>query len=249
LSLKSLKNLKNFLRTQKHLEKLLLGYAIFEDVYYYDSDDEMDDLDEDYYQVVLELWNLETLTAINSTFVDHLPDIPDDQLKNHRIKTLKMKENLPTNDIELMQRCFRLVPAITCLHLPYENLTVGGAANLINNLNYLNELVIHMDKTIDLDAFDHLNIENLEKFSIMKSEGTVHYTSALNHNCLKKFFKNHPKIKEVEIRVTFHVDIIVAGLIAKNLKQLEKLFIKTGSSIFRCNSEELENLRKMFPRI
>jgi hypothetical protein len=247
LSLESLKNLKNFLRTQKHLEKLILGYAIFED-YYDDSDEELDDLDEEYYQVVLDLWNSETLVTVNSRFVEHLPNIPDDQLKNHRIKTLKMKENLPTNDIELMQRCFRLVPAITCLHLPYENLTVRGAVNLINNLNYLNELVIYIDKTIDLYEFDYLNIKNLEKFSLTTSDGTDPHR-ILSHYYLKKFIKNHPKIKEMEIRLTCYVDVNVAGLLAKNLKQLERLVIKTGFLTLYCSSEDLESLRKMYRRI
>jgi hypothetical protein len=121
----SLDNFKNFLRTQNNLGNLRLGYTRT--------------ITGDYYQVILDLWNSETLVTVNSTFVDHLPNVADDQLKNHRIKTLKMKENLPTNDIELMQKCFRLFPAITCLHLPYKNLMVDTVIESINDLN-LNEL-------------------------------------------------------------------------------------------------------------
>jgi hypothetical protein len=82
----------------------------------------------------------------------------------------------------------------------------------------------------------------------MTSVGTDSHR-ILSHYYLKKFIKNHPKIKEMEIRLTCYVDVNVTGLIAKNLKQLEKLVIKTGFLTLCCNSEDLESLRKMYRRI
>jgi hypothetical protein len=232
----SLDNFKNFLRTQNNLGNLRLGYTF-----------DTRTITGDYYQVILDLWKSETLVTVNSTFVDHLLNIPDDQLKNHRIKTLKMKESLPTNDIELMQRCFRLFPAITCLHLPYKNLMVDTVIESINDLN-LNELVIYMDITSDLHNLNFIRIKNLEKFSLKKLEGRIQHSSALYYDSFKKFIENHPQIKEIEIHVTCCVDINVAGLIVKNLKDLEKLVIKTDLLTLRCSSKDIEYLRKIYGR-
>jgi hypothetical protein len=89
--------------------------------------------------------------TVNSEVMDLLGNVPEDQLKNHRIKKLKV-ESEKDCESETLARYFRLVPAITCLQFPIEFLEEEGVASLINKLKDLNELVtfqkIQMKTTI-----------------------------------------------------------------------------------------------------
>jgi hypothetical protein len=150
--------------------------------------------------------------------MDFLDKVSEDQLKNHRIKKLRVEVRWNVDIIDSMARYCRLVPAITSLHFPPVELAVEGIELLINNLKYLKELVIYDDKitqNVDrkLNVFRRLRIENLERLVVQK-KGIV--KSHLSADDLEVFVKNHPKIREMEVQSDeFNQDTV--NLIVKNL--------------------------------
>jgi hypothetical protein len=224
-------NFEKFLLAQNHLKKFIVGNTIH--------------LTKDFAPILLHLWNLETLVIVNDRVMDLLANLQEDQLKNHRIKTLKIRI-LRDENLETIARYCRLVPAITSLNFPYSALALQGIELVINGLKDLKELNVYTHFTRSREAIRgadlrRLKIENLEKVSFVQLKGSV--SCSLSTDDFEAFVENHPKVKEMEVQID-RVDLDLIRLIVSNLKLLEKLFIKTKHTTLCCNFKDLKIMRK-----
>jgi hypothetical protein len=84
-----------------------------------------------------------------------------------------------------------------------------------------------------------LQIKNLERIEFEKYE----FSSPQMTQNFDTFTKNHPNIKCFKVE-TSDFGLATVEVIVKNLKQLEKLIIKTPISTFKWNIEDLKQLRE-----
>jgi hypothetical protein len=117
---------------------------------------------------------------------------------------------------------------------------------LINSLQNLRELVIdgrflnaQMMREMSDNFLKKLQIKNLEKIQFEKYE----FSSPQMTQNFDTFTKNHPGIKHFEIESS-DFGLATIEVIVKNLKQLEKLIIKTPNSTFSWDLEDLKKLKK-----
>jgi hypothetical protein len=234
----SAENLERFLVPQKNLQKLYFG--LFR---------ENEDLPKNFVPIFLQLWNLDSLVAVNNGVMDLLRSVPEDQLKNHRFTKLRVEQH--TGGIRRMSRYFRLVPAITCLHFPLGSLDVKGIELPINNLENLKEFVVHEDpESVDVNkldrlqkAFRQLRIRKLEKLTLVDVELENLNYIYLRFSDLVVFIKNHPTMKEMELKNS-KTDRDGGTLAVKNFKQLEMFVQENQDKTIRFSFENLKIRRK-----
>ncbi len=151
-------------------------------------------------------------------------------------------DNDPINYIH----SFQLFPAITSLEIQYDGLWTNDVIWAINGLSNLREFTINgqymwvdPEDENGEDFLEELLIEKLEKITFLMYPGFLERAHFYD-----SFTKNHPKIKEF-VMETSDFGLAVVEVIVKNLKQLEKIDIKTGNSTFDWDSEKLSSFRRI----
>jgi hypothetical protein len=226
----SVDNLKRFVESQKSIQIVEIGQQI--------------ELTSDFVPVFKHLLNLNCLVSFTIAAENALQIFREMQICNRHVKTLISRDRSP----EEFEKLFKMFPKISRLEFYLFTLCLenDNVLALINSLQHLKELSIvgrFLTAETLLENTDYflrkLQIKNLEKVQFVKYE----FSSPRMSKNIDAFTKNHPGIKIFEVE-TSDFGLTSIEVIVKNLKQLEKLDIKTPNSTFSWDLEDLKKLRK-----
>ncbi len=230
LDLGSIENFKNFLESQHNISKF--GLNMWRDGA------------SNYSSSLRRLLNLKSLEFVQIGMINLIQYLPLDRCKNLRINGLKTWGM--NDDFMKYIHCFQLFPAITSLEIQYAGLWDDPVIWAINGLPNLRDFTINGRRVLinpedenGENFLEKLRIEKLEKITFLMYPGFLKRARFYD-----TFTKNHPNIKEF-VMETSDLGLAVIEVIVKNLKQLEKIDIKTGNSTFAWDSEKLSSFRRI----
>jgi hypothetical protein len=207
MNLLAMKNLEDFLKTQKKIKSLGLSFS---SEYNFNGN-------------LTHILNLETLRSLVIHRVEIIDFLTDD-VRNNNVQKIVIKSNrrMPINFAKFV----RSFPNTKSFQFDmFDGYMSGEETLLINNLKFLEELVIGHSFGV-FEIAEELQLPNLKKIEI---DSIVENNPESFKPKLSQFIKNHPNIEELKLNISgiegSMIDLELLELVLGNLKNLKKLSI------------------------